>query len=208
MTKSHNGVAGLYSPDSTIDHNDVALSKLYIGQFMTSAVQENNVKAGDVFTATGPDDPDPHALKQPVRFHVLGLRKGKSLAVDGDLQTWAFSDPHAPADAWTTYSYFVALPEEDEDFPYRWLLTRTGTPAAKQINLAILKHEGRGPSYEIAFELTTTQRENPKGKYFIARVKPVEAIPAHVELAEKMIALIGRQRVDDSPPAGTEEPAI
>lgn len=195
------------TPALEIEAEDVELPRLYIGQYSSEAVKRQNATAGDLFVANGADDEEPNILEPPVRFHVLAMRKGKSLSIDGDLETWAFNDPDAPADAWTTYNYVVYLPEVDtDDLPVKWLLTRTGRPAAKQINLALKKNEGRGPAWVNAFEVTTADRKNQKGEYFVARVRPVDAEEDHVKAAEALAVQISGQQADVQ--ATGEEPAI
>ncbi len=207
-------VPALVQPRLELDSSDVALPRIYIGQHMSNAVQEGLVKPGSIFAAIGADDADPSVLWEPadnpkpgVLFHVIGLRKGKSITVDGDLQTFDFHDPSAPAEAWTTYSYFVVLPDHDQDMPFKLLLTRTGAPAAKQINLVLKKNEARGPSWESAFRLTTAKRENDKGKYFVARVSVAEASASNVGVAEALAGIVQSQGTPEIA-AHSDEPAI
>jgi hypothetical protein len=199
------------TPAMEIGSEDVALPRLYIGQYMSDHVQEERVKAGAIFTALGKDDPDPQVLWEPgteegVRFHVLALRKGKSISADGQLLLYAFDDPDAPADAWVTYNYVIALPRVDQDVPYKWLLTRTGRPAAQQINLVIKKNEARGPAHENAFEVVTSPRENAKGKFFVPRIRPVEAEKEDVELATQFATMLAPDAADIK--SDGNEPAI
>lgn len=205
------------TPASTITADDIALPRIYIGQFMSAAVQEGLVTAGQVFAATGADDPDPRILWDPkgkgefkdgVPFYVLNLRKGKSWTAGPgeELQLFDYDDPAAPADAWVTYGYTVAVPEADEQVPFKLLLTRTGKPAALQINTVLMKAALTGPSWTTKFLLTTTPRENNKGKFFVPRVAVTEAVPAEVEVAEKIALDLSSAAVER--PATGEQPAI
>lgn len=199
------------TPALEIDHEDVALPRIKIGQFMTGQVQEGLVKAGDIFASTSEDDADvlrkQDAKDDGLLFHVLTMRKGKSATIDGELETYDFHDPAAPADAWTTYNYFVCLPEVDDEVPYKWLLTRTGRPAAQTINTVLKKNTVRGPAWANAFRVTTAQRENQKGKFYVARVRSVEADPKHTEAAEALAVMMQSAPVAASAGA-TDEPAI
>lgn len=199
------------TPALEITAEDVALPRLYIGQFSSTAVKKKFVDEGVLFTALGQDDPDPCVIwtpedKEGVIFHVLGLRKGRSLSTDGELETWAYDDPDASPDAWVTYNYFVSLPELDPELPYKWLLTRSATPSAKQINMRLSKNLAAGPAWTTAFELTTAPRQNKKGDYFVPQVKQVEAKEANVKIAESMAVLISGQSAEVQ--ATGDEPAI
>jgi hypothetical protein len=201
------------TPALEITAEDVALPRIYLGQFMSGHVQEQTVPAGCIFTATGQDDPDPQVLWEldadkatgPL-FYVLGLRKGKSITVDGELETFAYDDPNAPADAWVTYNYFVALPEVDTDVPYKFLMTRTARPAAQQINTVLAKNVAKGPPWVNAFRVTSVERKNPKGKYFVPRISVVEPDDKHVAAAEVLATMIAGRTADVQ--ARGEEPAI
>lgn len=199
------------TPAFEISAEDVALPRLKLGQYMSNFVQENQVPAGALFTHVGQDDPDPQVLYEAgddegLRFHVLDMRRGKSVSADGELVTYDYNDPDAPADAWVTYDYTVVLPDHGDDFPVKWLLTRTGRPAAQQINLVLAKAASAGPHWNVAFEVTTVQRSNDKGKYFVPRVKHVEAKEEDIELANKLAAMISPDQAAVASPG--DEPAI
>lgn len=208
-------VPELYRPPAIeIDTEDVALPKLKLGQFTADAVKDQLVKPGCIFGTVGQDDPDPQVFwtmdgksGDGVIFHVLAMRKGLSYSEPGgDLETWAFGDPEAHEKSWTTYTYTVCLPEHDEDVPYTFLLTRTGKPAAKQINTEIVKNAERGPAYGLAFRLTCAERDHKQGSYFVPRVARVEANEDHVKLAESFAVKMGSNSADVQ--ARNEEPAI
>jgi hypothetical protein len=201
------------TPALTITAEDVALPRLYIGQFMSKAVMERLVEAGSIYAATGQEDPDPQVLFDPnakdakgVLFYVLALRKGKSISDGGELVLFDYDDPNAPPDAWVTYNYLVACPEADTDVPYKLLLTRTGRPAALQINTVLKKNAGAGPSWINAFRLTTAPRENAKGKFWVARVTQVEANKQDIETAEQLAVMLSAGAIEHG--STGEEPAI
>jgi hypothetical protein len=201
------------TPSLEIEASDVALPRLYVGQYMSKHVQERRVPAGCWFTALGEDDPDPQVLweldapDKPV-VHILAMRKGKSYSDGGELQLYAFDDPNAPEDAWVTYNYVVAIPEHDPDQPFKWLLTRTGQPTARQINLILVKNAARGPAHTVAFEIDTAKRENAKGEFFVPRAHQVEAKDENVAVAEGFLPLLAGAQSDIDSTSTGEEPAI
>ena len=137
-------------------------------------------------------------------LHVIDLRKGKSVSVDGDLQLFDFNDPAAPPEAWTTYNYTVVLPEIDPDMPYKLLLSRTKAPAAKQMNLTIKKNVGKAPAWHFPFSMTIAKRSNPKGTFYVPRVVPVTPIDENVKIAEALANMV----VARPEPTQVNEPAI
>lgn len=205
-------VPELYHPPMDLDAADIALPTIKIGQDMSVAVQEGPINRGDIFTQLSADDPDPQFLVktgEPIRFHVLSLRKGKSVSVDGRLQTFGFNDPDAPDEAWTTYTYTVVLPDVDQDVPYKVLFTKTGRPAAQVINMALMRNAGKAAPWASAFTLSSAPATNKKGqKYFVPRVNGVEAKAADVELAASMAQRLAP--ADDALPTrdAAAEPAI
>lgn len=206
------------TPALTITAEDIALPRIYLGQFMSQAVQDGLVKAGQIFSATGADDPDPTILwssdgkgvfKDGVPFHVLTIKKGKSWTAGPgeELQLFDYDDPAAPADAWVTYGYVVSIPDVDDQVPFKLLLTRTGKPAALQINTVLLKNVVGGPSWNTEFILTTAARENNKGKFFVPRAAVGNATPTSIAIAEKIgLDLNQSPSVERSAPG--EQPAI
>lgn len=197
------------TPSLDIGVEDVALPRLKIGQFMSPLVQEKVVDAGDLFTSVGADDPDPVIIDQGddgVLFHVLDMQRGKSASVDGELTIYDYNDPDAPENAWVTYNYVVVLPEVDPDFPVKWLLSRTGRPAAQQINLVLTKASAQGPPWNQAFRVTTAERSNDKGKYYVPRIKHVEADAANVAICDTLAVMVSGDAA--SVQATGEDPAI
>jgi hypothetical protein len=177
-----------------IDGSSIALPKLYRGEFQGSLVQEGLVPAGSIFIASGPDDPAPAVVvkdgtKEDVLVHILAIKRGLSKQdANGELQSWDFGDPLAPADAKDTYTYFLCLPEvEDGDaVPVKVTMAKTSLRCATRINFHLLKH-GANP-HELAFRLKLQKREaeNPGGgkyRWFVWREELVEAKPENVETA-------------------------
>lgn len=182
------------TPALDIGPQDIALPRLYVGHHLNQAVKDRLVTAGSLFTGVGADDPDAREVsngEDPVRVHVLAMRKGKSVSRPGeDLETYAYDDPDAPPDAYVTYNYVVALPQVDSDLPYKFLLKRTGTTAAKKINLVLAQTAGEGPAWEQAFDVKTDQRENTNGEYWVPIVSHVEAVKADVETSAALAAFV------------------
>ncbi len=198
------------TPALDIESSDMQLPRVRIGQFMSAAVQEQLVKPGAVYTSTGEDDPAPVVLWDPkskgapgLLFHVLDLTKGRSCMVDGSFERYGYDDPDAPPEAWVTYDYLVCLPEADQEVPYKMLFTRTQTACAKAINTVLKKNEARGPAYTTAFRLTTVERENAKGKFFVPRATVVEAdqLEAVTPMALAMTAVRSPARSTGDEPA-------
>lgn len=202
-----------------IDQNDVALPRIKLGQPNASIVQDGVVPTHCIYAVTGSDDPEPVVLHElggddeGVLVHVLAMRKGWSLSEDGELQTWAFDDPNRSPDAWVTYNYVLALPEHDPDVPYKMLFTRTGAPAAKQINTVLQRNAGRGPSFMTAFRIKTDKREKQQGsqtyRWTVPRVRSVDADQDGVDVSVSLFRQIAAtlDAVVANTPAG-DEPAI
>jgi hypothetical protein len=206
------------TPALEMDANDVQLPKIYFGHHQSKLVQDdsNDLVHGCIFTATGEDDPEPQLLWLPPKgqaaakpgpiFHVIALKKGKSVTTDGELEMWDFNDPSAPPESWVTYKYTVALPEVADDIPYTMLLTRTKAPAAKGINTVLARNAGRGPAWNNAFQMTAKGRENTKGKFVVPMISVVEAKEANVAVAEKLAVMISGTSAEAQ--ATGDEPAI
>jgi hypothetical protein len=196
-----------HTPSSEITADDIAIPRVKIGQFMSKQVQDELFSAGDVFSVTGSDDSDPIVLvkkgaKTGVRFYVLDLIKGLSYSdkeeTGGDLLRWQFGDPEAHPKAWVTYNYVIAIPSVDTDIPFKFLLTRSGKPAAMKLNTVLKRAEMAGPGYEIAFELTTAERSNSNGKWYVAQVKQVDADPDEAKAVQELAQLTSAPAVQTS----------
>jgi hypothetical protein len=214
LEKSQASVPDLVrTPALEITAEDVALPRLYVGQFMSQAVQDGLVKPGDVYVADGADDPSPEVLwafgsdSPGALVHVLSLRKGKSAQVDGDLELYDYDDPAAPEDAWVTYNYIVALPEVDAEVPAKWLLTRTGRPTAQRINTVIKRNEATAPAFAHAFRVKTVERKNEKGRFYVPAITVVDAQNENLAVAEKLAVSLAPRLSLEAAPTG-DQPAI
>jgi hypothetical protein len=202
-------------PALEITAEDVALPRMYVGQYSSKAVKNKHipVNAGDIFVAAGPEDPEPMILWEegsdapgPV-IYVLGLKKGLSYSEPGsELEMWDYGDPAAHADAWITYQYMVAIPSIEPDMPFKWLLTKTGRPSAQKMNTTLKKNEGRGAAWDNAFEIKTAFRSNPKGDYYVPMVTAVPAVEEHVAIAGELAMQMAGTTADFGAPV--DEPSI
>lgn len=214
------GVPDLYRPPVTanIDASDIKLPKLKIGHYSTPQVQEGLAQAGDIFSHITKEDATvlraakpKVGVEDPIEFYVLAIRKGWSLANDGDLQTWADDDPNRDPDAWRTYTYSIAIPEFDEEMPYDFLITRSSMSSANLINLLLKKHEARGAGHELPFQLRTKYRENEKGKWYVASVTPAPETSnaAERKAREQSVEVAGTLALlAAAAPAPTARPAV
>lgn len=191
------------TPALDITAEDVALPRLHIGQFSSKAVQAKLVEAGTLYYASGQDDPDPQTIPTPLTFYVIGLRKGKSIVEDGNLQRYDYLDPDAPAGCNVTYDYSLAIPSVDASMPFKWLLTKSATPAARNMNLVLAK--ATRPHWEFAFSAVLAERENPKGKYWIPQVRQVEADKAVIPTVKDLAVMLAPAAPETS---STEQPNI
>jgi hypothetical protein len=192
-----------------LDSSDVAFPRLYKGEFMSSAVQENLVPSGCIFTASGKDDPEPEVLLEKataddakgVLVHVLSASKNKSLQIQGgEFQTWAFNDPNAHPDAKTGYQYTLALPEDQPGIPVRVTMAKTSSGTAKRINFRLMQHAG--PPHELAFRLTlvakSSEKDGQKFRWFQWVERFEDADPKNVADADKLARLVASIKPDDT----------
>lgn len=185
----------IQTPALDLKPEDVALSRIRMGQFSSKAVQNKKIEAGALYYSTGQDDPEPVVLDDEVVFHVLSLKKAKSYAPKGgQLERYDYGDPDAPDEAWVTYDYLVAVPSVDDAMPFKLMLTKSSLPAARQLNATIAK--ATVPHYSLAFALWTAERTSPDGKYWIAQVRQVEADPEHVRIAMDLAVAMSSSAVE------------
>lgn len=202
-----------HAPDLDIDGGDVTLPRIKIAQFSSKQVQSGLVKPGQIYSSTSEEDAtvlyDPEDTKaKGVLVYVLGMTKGKSVSIDGSLERFAFNDPSAPADAWVTYDYSLALPEEDAELPYKWLMTKSAAPAAKSINLVLKKGQASGPAWNSAFRITTKSKKNEKGTYYVPVVQVIAADKKFIESSGTLAGMIAGPAPVAALPSGGDEPAI
>jgi len=199
------------TPAFDFDRQDIQLPRIRRGEFQSQIVQDGVVPPGCLFSTLGQDDPDPVVLAEegkPLRIHVLAMRKGKSITVDGELFTYDFGDPSAPQDAWTTYNYVCFVPSGERDLPYKFLLTKTSRPAAQQINTVIQRNQGTVEPAALAFEVWTEKRKKDTYQWFVVKCRPVDAVPADVAEATALAAQVADAVAASTPSQPANEPAI
>lgn len=203
------------TPALDTDSDDIQLPRLRVATYSSGVVENELVKPGQIFAAASADDEDPVVVydakpdSEGLLIHVLGLVKGKSSDASGELERWAFNDPDAPPEAWTTYDFIVVLPEVDPDVPHKFLMTKSGKSTAQKIITALKKKEAAGPSYLSAFRITTAKRENEKGKWFVPQVRNVEPTDEGIQAGSALASIVASQAPQLT--AGTprsDEPAI
>lgn len=208
-----------HRPALMIESEDVALPRLYTGQFTSQAVKDQLVKPGCLYAATGPDDPDPTVYAESkgkdgvpqddgVEVYILGMTKGWSYAEKGEeLESWRYDDPSRHPDAWVTYQYTVAIPAFDIQVPHKWLLTKSNKPTAKQINTVLVKNAETGPPWATPFKVFTRYRSNTQGEWYVVQAVPCEPTPEYSAVAEQLAVMVGGANQADLRSTG-EEPAI
>lgn len=196
-----------------IDADDIQISKVKIGQYMSKAFTNDFVKGGDIFTTATEDGSDADVLWKfgsktaGVQLHVLSLRKGKSLSEGGQLLVFDFNDPEAPPKARTTYTFTIAIPSVDADLPFKWLFAGSGSDCARNMIKILVKNSISGPSYQTAFEVTTSVTENDKGKFFVPKMKIITPTAENVAIAATINDTFGGQSEPVAAPR-SNQPAI
>lgn len=188
------------TPALDLDSTSVQLPRVKIAHTSSVAFQEGNVAFGDLYSACGKEDPDPVILRHSksaagedgLLFHVISVKRGWSgKDADGKFDTWKHNDPARPENATETFDYTICLPEVDPDLPYKFLMSSSASgPAAKQINMLLLKNQERGPAYILAFRCTTKPRENPKGKFYSLIVRQEDATAENIAATEALAILV------------------
>lgn len=167
-----------YTPNFSVDAEDIRLPKLYVGQPLSKPVQDGLAKAGDLYVASGADATDVQVVaekgdEEGVLVYFLNSTKRLAYGTGDDFRIYDYNDPNAPVDAYPTWTFDLALPEVDGSQPYKLSLSRSGSGAAKYMLTAVAKN----PRSFSAFRLTTLLRENAKGRWFVVQPRIVEAEP-------------------------------
>lgn len=179
---------------SQITAADLAVPRLYVANSLSQARQSGLVNEGDIYLALSADDDEPEILYEAgsdasgVLVHVLDMFKGLSVRADGEVTSYAFDDPNAPADADTTYNYTVFLPEVDNELPAKMLLSRSGSGTARKINTVLLRSARDLP--ETAFRLTSTKRQKDRHTWHVISAATVDADEKHVARARELAAAL------------------
>jgi hypothetical protein len=221
-----------HSGANTLEASDLALPRLYVAQAIHNAVQDGLVKIGSLFVANDADDPDPAVLAEPgdkegVIIHPLALKKGKSRDTRGrqaagitdysgpDLERWSYEDgppANKATGVWVSYTYALAIPSFDTDLPVRWIVSRSGQPAARKINTEVYRLSDDASPATLAFRLTTAERSNDSGRYIIPQVSAVTPDEDDLATALRLAASLGDSFADEasasSTTASANEPGI
>lgn len=220
-----------HSGADALTPQDLALPRLYIAQAIHNAVQDGLVGIGSIFVANDADDPDPAVLaeagdKDGVIIHPLALKKGKSRDRRGreaagitgytgpDLERWSYDDgppANKATGVWVSYTYALAIPAFDADLPVRWIVSRSGQPAARKINTEVFRLDEDTSPATLAFRLTTAERSNDSGRYIIPQVSAVQPDEESTQVALALAASLGDSFANEpqtSTNASADEPSI
>lgn len=207
----------LYTPPALdIDGDDITLPRMYMGQGMSAAVTDGDMKVGDLYIALGPDDPDPEVVwqqgsdKPGVLVSVLSLKRGWSLNRDNDLFTWDYHDPDRDPEARPTWDYMLAVHEPAQDLPVKFLLKGASTSSAKQMNLVLRKAQLSGtPAYAVGFWVAALRRtrSESRGSYAAARVTRAELTDEQIAKAAELAEMVA-SAPQAKAPAPADEPEI
>lgn len=202
---------------------DVAFPRIYVGQAKSPAVEAKAAQTGDIYLANDGNDLDPIIVApegESVTVYLLG-RPNKYLERKEDKRNniefgrWAIDNPDAPppgreSGVYTVYEYPIAVPGHEDDLPVRLTLKRSGVPAARKLNTALLR-QGSNPPYDLAFELSAREQFNAasQSKYQVFAVKAVDGTPEGRKVAENLYSIIasqsGGQVVESSPAEGSAD---
>jgi hypothetical protein len=187
-----------YAGTDAIGPEDLALPRLMLGQPTSVAVQEQIVPAGSLFVAHEAADPAPTIIYKPGQktgavIHAIGFRKVWCHRSDDDKFIVADrlpTDTIGPGeDAQPGYEMAVLVPAFDTGMPVSWLLKSTGMSAGKRIYTETIK---QGVAlWSLAWSVTTSPRQNDKGRWFAPVAKLDKPKPVNVKAAAQAAQLLG-----------------
>jgi hypothetical protein len=185
-----------------IGSDDLALPRLNVAHAVTAAVQDGLVPAGALFVSYEAADPEPKILYRPgeedgVTIHVLGTRKVWAYRNAEDDRFVIVDRPHDMAlppveeaqDAQAGYEFAVLIPCHDLRLPCSWLVKSSAMACGKRILTEVARAEV--PIWTMAFSLSTAQRSNDMGRWYVPVAVVTKANPEHVEAAAQVAALLG-----------------
>lgn len=219
--------------DFQIDARDVQPPRIKAASPTSAQVGDGLVPLFCLYSVKGRDDEDPTVLVEPGKgaendegflVYVLRMYKTRSASVNpadwsqeqrqgGELRSWAFDDPTAPPFAKTQYNYVLYCPEsEDADLPHNLLLGNSGTPTARLINTLLMQRQADNlPIYVQPFRLWAEKRQQERdgqvNRWGVVKARPVTPVKEHVEVAQRMAALVARPPARTAP-ATSDAPAI
>lgn len=177
--------APVYAPEDTTAE-DVSLPRIKVGEHNNDRVKSksSDIEYGDIFTETSNEDPEPQVLARggdevgtvttpPILFFVLApVRISYSWNEQGtdEFVVAGLNDPRTIAqieafgskgkDKWIPrkgYNLLVALPEVDQQLPYKLLLKGMSSQAYRHLDTELRKTGGERPFWEVPFHLTAKQ---------------------------------------------------
>jgi hypothetical protein len=176
-----------------------------------------------------------------VLVYIVNMRRGWSANIlngevvprntpGAEFRSWLYDDPTVPAGADATYTFVAYTPELDAaDRPHRFLMTRSSTNTARNINTLLNLAEQKGlPSYVVPFRIWSEKRtrevDGQTQRWGVFKARQVAPEAEFVKNASILAELVGtlsaeQQRAvvesagDDGTPSGAntsngDEPSI
>ena len=189
-----------------IGARDLFLPKLFTAHSSSRVVQEDLVPFGALYVAMDANDPEPRVLYRPgakngVVIHALGKRDVWTYRDEDDrFRVVNVRDAVLPPtlDAVRGYDLAVLVPAYDLDLPCSWLLKSSAMSTGKRILTQVMR-AAPAPSWDLAFSITTVQRQNAQGRWYVPQAVSVKAKPEHVHAAAKAAELLGVRAAGRTP---------
>lgn len=186
-----------YGPAAeAIEAEDLGIPRMMVGQPSSVAVQDGRVPAGAIYIAANAEDPEAQIVYKPG-----GRDRGVDVLPLSFLKGWCFRDEGdqfrvvpdgtegVPQEADRVHTWLFCCPDFDPELPVSYLFKVSALPASQKIALAVKRSSD--PSWTLAFRLTTTARQNNKGRWFVPQVVSIKPKPAQLEAAAKLAAELG-----------------
>ena len=183
------------SSGESIGIGDISIPRLYLGQPSSHAVQDDLAPLGSIYVASDGDDPEPRIVYKPggktgALIHVLAMGRAWTYK-DQEGHFRVTGDPEA--DRWPgserAYQFLTMVPEIGLDIPATWL-TKSSAMATGKRMLTAIKQVWPKPPWSLAWSLTTVQRQNKEGRWYVPQAVSVPTKREHVEAAEKLAELL------------------
>jgi hypothetical protein len=169
-----------------ISAGDLALPQLMVAQSTTRAVQDGLVKPGALFVTIDRDDPEPKTLftpgakKLPVGI-VLNITRWTHWNFTRDDGTTAYGEvpeghevPEEAVDyTRVQYNLVLLVPAYSDRLPVLLKLRSTSTAIARRI-MTEARIVEPAPPWSFGFKLSTLQRQNDKGRWFVPQAVPTK----------------------------------
>jgi hypothetical protein len=142
-----------------------------------------------------------------VLVYIVNMRRGWSANLlngevvprntpGAEFRSWSYDDPTVPQGADATYTFVAFTPELDAaDRPHRFLMTRSSTNTARNINTLLNLAEQKGlPSYVVPFRIWTEKRERTQDgqtqRWGVFKARPVSPEAEFVKTASQLAELV------------------